>query len=309
MVLDLSTAAAVDPPARDRVSAFGDADPPAIVSVSDIHGHLGAARSALRTLSDHPEYPPVVTSDRDGTLRWADENYVLVFNGDLIDRGPHNKEVLDLVARLVIDAPPGRVRVTLGNHEAIVLTPEPLGFRQWFSGQADSPARATFLESIRNGHVIAAYEGHNVTYAHAGSPVPYDVASVNESLRSAAVSLSAAVGTNEDVPTQRSVLTEYPIVLGVGQNYLKGPGAGLVWLHFDHLPPDAPPQVVGHTRHNTPQRKGSVYCQNIIQSNLDRDGGEGVFLETPESLSAVVRSDDGSVETTVLDRFDGESGR
>jgi hypothetical protein len=46
----------------------------------------------------------------------------LIFNGDLVDRGNKNEAVLRMVSRLAAQAPPGRVRVTLGNHEAIALS-------------------------------------------------------------------------------------------------------------------------------------------------------------------------------------------
>ena len=58
------------------------------MSISDIHGYLDEARSALLTLTDHPDFELIVRANGDGTLHWADGNYVLVFNGDLIDRVP-----------------------------------------------------------------------------------------------------------------------------------------------------------------------------------------------------------------------------
>lgn len=94
--------------------------------------------------------------------------------------------------------------------------------------------------------------------------------------------------------TQRRVLEDYPRVLRVGDGHPKSPGAGIAWLDFSHLPADAPPQVVGHTRHDEPRRKGSVYC-HAVRSNLDRDGGEAVFVETPQQPSVVVRDADGGV--------------
>ena len=291
------------------------AEPPTIVSISDIHGYLEPARSALRTLTDHPDFAPVVGVGDDGRLHWADENYVLVFNGDLVDRGPANEAVLELVARLSREAPPGRVRVTLGNHEALALSPDQFGFDEWYSGQVDAEGRRELCEAIVDGHVIAAYEGHTVTYAHAGADAPYDVTAVNDSLVAAAAELYEAIGTDADRSTQRRILTDYPDVLGVGQNHLKGPDAGLVWVHFDHLSVDAPPQVVGHTRHDEPRTKGGVYCQNVLRNNVDSPstssrghpddtvdtpGGEAVFVETPERLSALIRQRDGGVTERAL---------
>lgn len=286
--------------ARDAVDGFADDDPPAIVSLSDVHGYLDAARSALLTLSDHPGYDPIVRADADGTLHWAGGNYVLVFNGDLVDRGPEPEGVLELVGRLFAEAPPGRVRVTLGNHEAIMLSPDYFGFDDWYAGQVTPADRMTLHERIREGHVVAAYGGYNVTYAHAGAAVSYDVTEVNEALLSAAAELDAALGTDADRDTQRAVLTEYDRVLGVGERHLKGLGAGLVWLDLSALPPDAPPQVVGHTRQHAPTTRGQVHCQNVIRETLDAEGGEAVFVEHPDELVALVRMGGRNVATTEL---------
>lgn len=288
-------------PLRDSVEEIpNEEDPPAIVSITDIHGYLEDARSALLTLADHPDFDPIVVADEDGTLHWADENYVLVFNGDLIDRGPSNEEVLEMVARLTEEAPPGRVRVTLGNHEAILLSTDHFGFSNWFAGQVDTEDRRLFLEQILAGHVVAAYQGYNVTYAHAGSPDPYSVSEVNESLIKATEKLTDALGTRDDVRVQQQVIDEHRRVLGVGEGHPKSTGAGLVWLDFAYLPEDAPPQVVGHTRHKTPQRKGQVYCENVLRNNLDSAGGKAVFVEVPDSLSALIRRPDGGVEVEPL---------
>jgi len=291
----------LDPSLRDEVDALpADETPPAIISISDIHGYLDAARSALLTLTDHPETEPVVVADEYGRLHWADENYVLVFNGDLVDRGPANDEVLALVARLIEEAPPGRVRVTLGNHEALMLSRDQFSFDNWFSGQVDDEARRRLCEAIIAGHVVAAYRGHNVTYAHAGSDESYDVSAVNESLVSAAEELLAAIGTDDDLAVQGRIIEAYPEVLGVGATHLKGPDAGLIWVDFEHLSTDAPPQVVGHTRHDEPRTNGAVHCQNVIRETLDSRGGETVFVETPEAISALIRQPDGGVEQRPL---------
>ncbi len=290
---------ALSPSLRDSVAGLASAEP-TIVSISDIHGYLEAAQSALLTLADHPTLPPVVVDDVDGTLHWADENYVLLFNGDLIDRGPANEGVLELVARLIAEAPPGRVRVTLGNHEAMALSRDHFRIAQWFAGQVDDADRRALLEAIERGFVVAAYDGYNVTYAHAGSPEPYETTAVNESLIAAADELGHAIGTADDTTVQRRIIGEYPRVLGTGTDGIKGPGSGLVWLHFDHLPADAPPQVVGHTRHDLPTQKGVVYCQNVIRNTLDSPGGEGVVVETPEGLYGLTRAPDGGVSRTVF---------
>jgi hypothetical protein len=292
-------------PERDQVpDTSSSGDPPAVVSISDIHGYLTDAQSALLTLDDHPELPPVVVADADGTLHWAEENYMLVFNGDLIDRGPANDGVFRLVSRLIDEAPPGRVRVTLGNHEHILIAPDAFRFLGWYSTQVSTQHRRRFIQWIQSGHVIAAYRGHNVTYAHAGYPEPYDVNTVNKALAEAANELTAAIGTDNDAATQRRVAETYDTVLGTGDGRKKGPGAGLVWLGFSHLPPTAPLQVVGHTRHQAPAQKGDVYCQNVLQDNHGSPGGEAVLVETPDALVSLTRTADGGINESTLTTFE-----
>lgn len=79
-------------------------------------------------------------------LHWSDENYVLVFNGALVDRGPKNDAVLKMVVRLVTEAPPSRVQITLGNHEAVALTPDQFEYIHWYSGQVNTADRRAFFE-------------------------------------------------------------------------------------------------------------------------------------------------------------------
>ncbi|WP_283402506.1 metallophosphoesterase [Halorubrum sp. DM2] len=297
------------PQFRDGISGLAKQSetPPPIVSLSDIHGYLTEAKSALLTLTDHPEFDPVVSQDDDGRLHWAGNNYVLVFNGDLVDRGPANEGVLALVRRLIEEAPPGRVRVTLGNHEAFILSPDHFNFERWFAGQVSTADRLTFFDAIADGHVIAAYEGYNYTYAHAGSPDPYETDAVNTTLIDAVDVLTATAGTPDDAASQRTVLDTHSRVLGVGDAHPKGPEAGLVWLDFEYLPSDAPPQIVGHTRHDEPQQNGNVFCQNVLRNNLASPGGEGVFIETPTSLSALIRH--GDSEMTELSLVTPEESR
>ena len=287
---------------RDSVTQVphGEADPPAIVSISDIHGYLEDARQALLTLRDHPDYEPVVTADSDGRLHWANENYVLVFNGDLIDRGPHNEEVLAMVARLVDEAPPGRVRVTLGNHEWMFMIADAYQYADWYSATVSDEERLEYLQQIADGHVVAAYEGHRFTYVHAGASESYEVNTVNESLIEAAAELETAVGTPEDSVVQSKLPEKYPNVLARGDRGVKDPGAGLVWIKFDHLTTDAPPQIVGHTRHTRPETKGDVHCQDLLLENRSSPGGQGIFVETPESLVALLREPEQGVATVPL---------
>jgi len=285
----------VSPPTRDRVKALSGE--PTIVSVSDIHGFLEPARSALLTLSDHPDYAPLVETDAARRLHWVGgEEYVLVFNGDLVDRGPDSERVLEMVARLASEAPHGHVRVTVGNHELAVLTPELYGWSRWYSGQRSEAERQAFMQAILDGHVIAAYEGYRVTYAHAGRNEAYDVREVNDELVDGASVLLDGLDEPDALERQTWVVDSHRRVLGYGGETGRGPDAGIAWLDFEFLSRDAPPQVVGHTRQDEPLRRGAVVCQNVIRNTRRSDGGEAVVVETPATLAALRRTPGGGVE-------------
>ena len=84
--------------------------------VGDVHGEL----DALRALLAHLGY------DEDGS---HPEGRLLVFVGDLCDRGPDSPGVIELVQRLV---QAGRALVTLGNHEINLLRGDRKDGNDWF---------------------------------------------------------------------------------------------------------------------------------------------------------------------------------
>jgi len=285
----------IEPPARDSVHRLEEE--PTIVSISDIHGLLPEARKALLTLEEHPEYEPIVETGRLRKLQWVGgDEYVLVFNGDLIDRGAHNDAVVETVERLIDQAPPGHVRVTFGNHEMGVLTPDCFNWRDWYSMTRSDSEREGLIDSIIDGHVVAAYEGYNVTYSHAGLAEPFDVTELNEELVAGARKLGEDVGTESDADSQRALLSAYPRVFGLDGETGRGPDAGVAWMDFEHLPPDAPNQVVGHTRQERPVREGNVICQNVLRESRRRDGGEAIVVERPGTVTALGWGADGTVQ-------------
>jgi hypothetical protein len=266
------------------------------VSISDIHGFLSEAHSALLTLSDHEDYDSVVETDAAHRLHWAGgDDYVLVFNGDLIDRGPQSRRTVEMVSRLIDEAPPGHVRVTMGNHEMGVLTPELYGWSDWYSGQRTVEEREIFIDQIFDGHVVAAYDGYNVTYAHAGQSEPYDSKDVNEMLVDGTQQVLDDIGKPDAFERQEEIVNDHRLVFGYDGETGRGPNAGITWLDFEHMPKDAPPQVIGHTQQETLIRRGNVINQNILRSNRNEDGGEGVIVETPENIAALGRTAEGSV--------------
>jgi hypothetical protein len=300
-VLDDHDSDPVSPPTRDSVTALAGDIEPTIVSISDIHGFVGEAKSALLTLQAHPDYEPIVETDAARRLQWVGgEEYVLVFNGDLIDRGPASERVVEMVERLIDQAPPGHVRVTTGNHEMSVLTPDLYDWPHWYSGQRSAAERHAFIDQILDGHVVAAYEGYGVTYSHAGQPDAFGVTDVNDALVAGAKQLKQDIGEPDPYDRQEAVIDVSQRVFGFDGETGRGPNAGLTWLDFEHMPEDAPPQVVGHTRQDAPVRRGSVICQNVIRENRREDGGEAVIVETPDGIEVLGRDDAGNVETHVF---------
>jgi len=83
-----------------------------IVAVSDIHG-------AYHALVDTLQAAEVIDAD----LAWSGGKTHLVITGDLLDRGPDSRRVMDLIMRLEREARKarGRVHQLLGNHEVMNL--------------------------------------------------------------------------------------------------------------------------------------------------------------------------------------------
>jgi hypothetical protein len=83
-----------------------------VVAVGDVHGAYDRFIEILRAAA-------VV----DARGRWAGGKTHLVQTGDVVDRGPDSRKVLDLLQQLERDAPRsgGRVHALIGNHEAMRL--------------------------------------------------------------------------------------------------------------------------------------------------------------------------------------------
>lgn len=83
-----------------------------IVAIGDVHGAHDALLETLKA-----------AGVLDGHLSWAAGDTHLVFTGDLLDRGPDSRRVMDLVMRLEQEAvlAGGLVHQLLGNHEVMNL--------------------------------------------------------------------------------------------------------------------------------------------------------------------------------------------
>lgn len=102
------------------VSATSFALPPDVIdthggkvfSIGDIHGDKKALVKILEALG--------LYSSKTGS--WTGGNSHLVFTGDLVDRGPETKEVMDLIMSLETKAAAagGGVHTLIGNHEVLM---------------------------------------------------------------------------------------------------------------------------------------------------------------------------------------------
>ena len=79
-----------------------------IIAIGDIHGDLNAWIKALQ-----------LAGAIDSSLKWIGRNLTVIQTGDLIDRGPSDKSVLDFSEKLVSQAHEagGRLLLLNGNHE------------------------------------------------------------------------------------------------------------------------------------------------------------------------------------------------
>jgi hypothetical protein len=86
---------------------------PRVVVFGDVHGAYGALTELL-----------VQAEIIDSDMTWRGGTTHLVSLGDLMDRGPDSRQVMDLLRRLQHEAREvgGRVHVVLGNHELMMLT-------------------------------------------------------------------------------------------------------------------------------------------------------------------------------------------
>lgn len=109
--------------------------------IGDIHGHADALKALLQRLGY-----------REHQGHWSHPTATLVFLGDLIDRGPQQKAVVELVRTLVED---NMAVVLMGNHEFNAI-----GFAM---ERPDQPG--TFIRSHTNNH-IAQHQDFLDAFAH-----------------------------------------------------------------------------------------------------------------------------------------------
>ena len=124
--------------------------PEPVVAIGDVHGDYDDFVSILRRagLIDEQNH-------------WKGGKTTFVQTGDLLDRGPKPREVMDLMMALEKEAAQagGRVVSLLGNHEAMNMMGDlryvtPVNFASYADGQSEQRQKAAYEEYVkwRNGH-------------------------------------------------------------------------------------------------------------------------------------------------------------
>lgn len=124
--------------------------PEPVVAIGDIHG-------------DYDDFVTIL--GRAGLIdeqnHWKGGKATFVQTGDLLDRGPKPREVMDLMMALEKEAAQagGRVVSLLGNHEAMNMMGDlryvtPANFASYADGQSEQRQKAAYEEYVkwRNGH-------------------------------------------------------------------------------------------------------------------------------------------------------------
>jgi diadenosine tetraphosphatase ApaH/serine/threonine PP2A family protein phosphatase len=127
-----------------------------VTVVGDLHGSLSDLEAVLAFVGE------------------PSENHVLVFNGDLADRGEHGIEVIAIVCALML-AYPNRVIVNRGNHEDVALCIAyglALEVRHKYGIKTFSKTLAPQLDAFFRSLPLATVVQGDALIVHAGPPPP-----------------------------------------------------------------------------------------------------------------------------------------
>lgn len=268
------------------------------ICITDIHGYLDRAVSALRGLEERTGMD--LLEDREWNSR-----HELIVNGDVFDRGPQNREALRWSFR-------NADVYLIGNHEFFAAFPDvtsefmsPSYFRNHgeqglYWREMKEETRHRLLEKIAGGELKAAHSGPEYVYSHSGSDQGPEVEQLNSDLEEAGEKLVKAhrrkmegeEGAFEEA--QREIVevvqtgkgselrSRYPDLFDVRRD-ADGRTAtgGIVWNRFYNLDTEVP-QVVGHTKGSdmkeegftgNPQWRGAAVNINTIRDAV-RTGSE-----------------------------------
>ena len=127
-----------------------------VTIVGDIHGSLSDLEAVL-ALMDEPSY-----------------NHIIVFNGDLADRGEHGIEVIAIVCAMVL-AYPNKVLINRGNHEDVTLSIAyglALEIKHKYGTMAFEMKLAPLLDAFFMSLPLATVIQDDALIVHGGPPPP-----------------------------------------------------------------------------------------------------------------------------------------
>lgn len=202
------------------------------------------SRTPLMVVADtHGEFGILVTYLQrqhivDAHLKWRFGRGHLVVTGDMLDRGPHQVEIVWLLYKLEAEAAHagGRVHVLLGNHETMVLKGDLRYLNPRYPDVAERLGAASYAELLGPqtvlGHWLrsrpAMLKLGDLLFVHGG---------VSPELVASPLSLeaiNAMVRTSLDVPAARKPAPGTPEALVMGTN-------GPVWYRGYFPSRDRPP--------------------------------------------------------------------
>jgi Calcineurin-like phosphoesterase len=129
--------------------------PPRIVAIGDVHGA-------------YPEFVSILqrTGLIDSSLNWSGKDTTFVQVGDILDRGAESRKALDLLMKLVQQAPQqnGKVIPLLGNHEVMDM----IGDVRYVSA-GEYQAFATDQSEARRAQEFESYKKFMTQHAPPGS--------------------------------------------------------------------------------------------------------------------------------------------
>ena len=135
------------------VPAAANQAPSRIVAVGDVHGAYEEFTAILQTVG-------LI----DGSRTWAGGTATLVQTGDVVDRGPKQRECLDLLMDLQRQAPRagGKVITLVGNHEVLNVIGDlryvsPANFATFAGADSEGKREKAHKDYLT---FLAAHEGH-----------------------------------------------------------------------------------------------------------------------------------------------------
>lgn len=258
------------------------------IAVGDVHGDLQALEAILR-------HSKLI----DGRGKWTGGDAILIQTGDVIDRGPHSVECIELLRNLQDRARDGGGQVIrlCGNHELWVLQGE-----YFFTEQSGIREPEKLAESFRSdvidGRLLASYTDGVRLYTHAGlrsdirRKLEREMGAKPSAPRQYSVpleDLSAHINAVFKAHAEKGVFDGHPIFQVDEERGGTDDIGGIFWASFAMIQTSREawlvPQIFGHSPSydNRVRCAGNLKLINIDTGITESQGGHWVYLEIPPS--------------------------